>query len=146
MALTMLKPRLAASSGKGSGKTSKAGAAPRQPAHWQDGSPNQVQKRTRGHALSKLRERIFRASPLCAHCLTAGRYTPGAELDHVLPLSQGGTDADANLQVLCVECHRIKSAREAGKRPVMGCGADGFPRDASHHWRDDGGSTDVAVR
>lgn len=38
------------------------------------------------------------------------------ELDHIVPLSDGGTDHADNLQVLCTHCHGIKTAREAGPR------------------------------
>lgn len=35
------------------------------------------------------------------------------EVDHVVPLADGGTNEDGNLQLLCVECHRRKTTREA---------------------------------
>ncbi len=38
------------------------------------------------------------------------------ELDHVVPLIDGGTHALSNLQTLCVPCHRAKSAREQRER------------------------------
>jgi 5-methylcytosine-specific restriction endonuclease McrA len=38
------------------------------------------------------------------------------ELDHVVPLADGGTHELANLQTLCRPCHRAKTAREAGER------------------------------
>ncbi|MFC9876502.1 HNH endonuclease [Nocardia salmonicida] len=38
---------------------------------------------------------------------------PGREVDHVVNVRSGGTDDDANLQVLCTEHHRAKTAREA---------------------------------
>ena len=34
------------------------------------------------------------------------------ELDHVVPLIDGGGHEPSNLQTLCVPCHREKSARE----------------------------------
>lgn len=33
-------------------------------------------------------------------------------LDHIVPLSQGGTDDDDNLQILCVPCHEEKTKEE----------------------------------
>ncbi|MDP9346364.1 MAG: HNH endonuclease [Actinomycetota bacterium] len=39
----------------------------------------------------------------CAFC---GR--PAAHLDHITPISQGGTDAPSNLQALCAECNLSK--------------------------------------
>ena len=37
------------------------------------------------------------------------------ELEHVVPLSQGGTEAPDNLRVACAPCHRIKSAAERSR-------------------------------
>lgn len=48
----------------------------------------------------------------CAHC---GRLAT-LEVDHVVPLHLGGTDAVTNLQSLCKECHARKTAREATAR------------------------------
>ena len=39
-----------------------------------------------------------------------------AQLDHITPLCEGGTDERANLQALCACCHALKSAAEARKR------------------------------
>lgn len=35
------------------------------------------------------------------------------EVDHIRPLSRGGTDEPGNLQAINKDCHRIKSAKEA---------------------------------
>jgi 5-methylcytosine-specific restriction endonuclease McrA len=35
-----------------------------------------------------------------------------AHVDHILPLEDGGTDGDLNLQVLCVSCHGAKTKAE----------------------------------
>jgi 5-methylcytosine-specific restriction endonuclease McrA len=40
------------------------------------------------------------------------------ELDHKIPLIDGGTHDLSNLQTLCVPCHREKSAREHSERAV----------------------------
>lgn len=37
------------------------------------------------------------------------------ELDHIVPLHRGGTDAPDNLQLLCSPCHKEKTIRE--KKP-----------------------------
>ena len=57
-----------------------------------------------------------------AHFLAAGgrcagcgwRIQPGQrwDLDHIRPLSEGGSNADCNLQVLCRTCHGVKSSSE----------------------------------
>lgn len=38
--------------------------------------------------------------------------TDDLELDHIVPLSQGGDDTIENLQVLCSACHAMKSYQE----------------------------------
>lgn len=40
----------------------------------------------------------------------AGKAT---EVDHILPVSEGGTDDLANLRAVCAPCHRVKSLAEA---------------------------------
>jgi 5-methylcytosine-specific restriction protein A len=49
------------------------------------------------------------------------------QVDHIVPLSQGGTDVSENLQSICDDCHDAKSAREAGAKPIVGCDAEGWP-------------------
>jgi hypothetical protein len=41
----------------------------------------------------------------------------GYEVDHILPLSEGGTNEASNLQALCLMCHRVKSNRAAVANP-----------------------------
>ncbi|WP_102923928.1 HNH endonuclease [Streptomyces noursei] len=36
------------------------------------------------------------------------------DVDHVRPLSLGGTDTDGNVQVLCRGCHALKTETEFG--------------------------------
>ncbi len=36
----------------------------------------------------------------------------GYDIDHVLPLADGGSNDVSNLQALCPSCHRVKTARE----------------------------------
>lgn len=40
----------------------------------------------------------------------------GYEIDHIKPLSEGGTDDPSNMQLLTVEQHKIKTARERSNR------------------------------
>lgn len=37
----------------------------------------------------------------------------GYEIDHKIPLSEGGSNDASNLQALCLMCHRVKSNRAA---------------------------------
>lgn len=90
-------------------------------------------KRLPGWQRKAVRERYLRAHPLCAECERQGRLAAATELDHVVPLSKGGTHDDANLQGLCRECHATKSRAERGLAP-KGCDASGIPLDPNHHW------------
>ena len=38
------------------------------------------------------------------------------ELDHRVPLSEGGDNGDANLWLLCVDCHKAKTSSERSMR------------------------------
>ncbi|MFJ5681487.1 HNH endonuclease [Streptomyces sp. NPDC093099] len=38
----------------------------------------------------------------------------GVDVDHVRPLSLGGEDIDSNIQVLCHDCHQLRTATEFG--------------------------------
>ena len=46
---------------------------------------------------------------VCHRCKAPG----GTEVDHVIPLSEGGADAEENLRPIHRDCHRIKSQEEA---------------------------------
>jgi 5-methylcytosine-specific restriction endonuclease McrA len=65
------------------------------------------------------RKQAFERDPFCAWILRDGERCPrlGEELDHVRPLDQGGPEYDpANLQLLCTEHHRLKTALENSAR------------------------------
>ena len=52
-----------------------------------------------------IRRRYIAAHPLCEMCRREGRITPAAEVHHILPVSQGGTNEASNLMALCQSCH-----------------------------------------
>lgn len=52
--------------------------------------------------------------PLCVECQAKGMVVAAAEVDHIVPLADGGTNDDENLQSLCKSCHSRKTARESG--------------------------------
>lgn len=83
--------------------------------------------RVRGRRLQAIRSRLLRAEPLCAECRRQGRLREAVALDHVVALVNGGTNDEANLQGLCRECHREKTAADTGKRARIAVGADGYP-------------------
>jgi 5-methylcytosine-specific restriction enzyme A len=79
-----------------------------------------------GRAAVKQRKRRLRNEPLCRHCAAQGYVTASTVPDHILPLSRGGTDDDANVQCLCAECHDKKTRSEFG-RLKQNVDADGWP-------------------
>lgn len=64
---------------------------------------------------------MWQQSPYCAGCGRVVEFPGGFQLDHIVPLHQGGSDDEANCQLLCVHyidgrdvgCHAQKTAREA---------------------------------
>jgi 5-methylcytosine-specific restriction enzyme A len=61
------------------------------------------------------------------------------ELDHIVPLHKGGTDARDNLVGLCMTHHAAKTAADMGHRAAGACDETGVPLDPAHHWRAAGG-------
>ena len=70
-----------------------------------------------GKSWYKLRQRILeRDNYLCQSCLMQGRYVTATDVDHIVPIAHGGTDDESNLQSLCHECHKVKTAKERLRR------------------------------
>ncbi|MFN6993727.1 MAG: HNH endonuclease [Aquincola tertiaricarbonis] len=74
------------------------------------------QQRTRGRRWMEIRDRILRRDPLCVPCQAKGVVQASQQVDHRIPLEQGGTDDDANLQGICKACHVEKTAAEQRRR------------------------------
>jgi 5-methylcytosine-specific restriction endonuclease McrA len=75
--------------------------------------------RMTGGKLQKRRLLLWSRSPCCAACGRLTDYPHGFEIDHIVPLHQGGRDDESNLQVLCSGpdgCHAAKTKREAPRR------------------------------
>lgn len=49
-------------------------------------------------------------------CIDCGRVHATNEVDHDTPLEQGGSNERSNLVVRCVDCHKVKTKREAQAR------------------------------
>jgi 5-methylcytosine-specific restriction protein A len=63
-----------------------------------------------------VRAQVLADEPKCRWC---GR--PAAEVDHIVPLSRGGSRWDrANLQPLCSHCHDVKSEQDRRDRTRLG--------------------------
>ncbi|WP_441005289.1 HNH endonuclease [Xanthomonas sp. WHRI 1810A] len=55
---------------------------------------------------------LIRDEYTCQACSTV---TLDLEVDHIINVAQGGTDDEANLQALCVPCHKAKTAEESAR-------------------------------
>lgn len=74
-------------------------------------------KRTRGRAWMTRRSRIMsRDCGLCQQCKREGRLQLAEQVDHIRELADGGTDDDSNLEALCGDCHKAKTARSQAAR------------------------------
>ena len=85
-------------------------------------------KRDRSRAYRLVREGVLDDQPLCVDCLAEGRTVAADEVDHVVPLHQGGTNERSNLAPRCRRHHAEKSANERNvRRGRLGHTADGVP-------------------
>ncbi|WP_370640639.1 HNH endonuclease signature motif containing protein [Xanthobacter sp. NFH-44] len=79
---------------------------------------------------------------MCRGCAGEGRLTRANTVDHVVPISEGGSAFPGHdgLASYCPSCHSAKTARgdEAGAirtaKPRKGCNPDGSPLDPAHPW------------
>jgi hypothetical protein len=66
-------------------------------------------------AVSKARrEAVIKAQD--GICKRSYCEAPAVDVDHILPLWSGGTNANDNLEGLCIDCHKQKTAAEAKAR------------------------------
>jgi len=80
--------------------------------------------RTRGRKWMRLRQQVLIEEPVCRIC---GRK-PSTQVDHINPVSKGGTDERDNLQGVCEECHEEKTRKDLGiKKKQTRTGLDGYP-------------------
>lgn len=101
MALKALKPRLAPVDTKAYGDNH------RPKSRWGHGRGGRPWRRKRLAVLE--RDRFT--------CQTCHRVDTTLECDHIVPVSQGGSDDMSNLEAICVPCHQKKTHEEsqAGK-------------------------------
>lgn len=69
-------------------------------------------KRVTGRRLQAQRHALFSREPLCRLCAQRGLATVATIRDHIVPLAEGGTDDDTNIQPICAACDEVKSAAE----------------------------------
>jgi hypothetical protein len=77
---------------------------------------NGEKSRVRNPIGPKIRHEVFKKDNYkCIEC-GRGKETMPLHIDHILPISQGGTDELSNLQTLCEQCNLAKSNRCWGKK------------------------------
>lgn len=79
-----------------------------------------------------IRARILARDVICRVCAATKPLhlrQLSTEVDHRTPLWRGGSDDDENLQGLCEDCHKAKTAAESPRpgRVTRAVGADGWP-------------------
>ncbi len=79
-------------------------------------------KRESGRRLQRKRAELFAREPLCRECSKHGRVALGEIRDHIIPLAEGGTDVDSNVQPLCKSCSDTKTAGESARGVRRGYG------------------------
>jgi 5-methylcytosine-specific restriction protein A len=84
-------------------------------------------QRIRGYTLQKRNARLMRREPLCRPCRKLKRYTAATQIDHIVPLSRGGTEDEGNLQPICDDCHDKKTIIDLNLHTWPIVGADGWP-------------------
>ena len=83
---------------------------PKKPQHMREVDNASFYNSKRWRALRKF---FIQKHPLCENCKRNGKTTGAQCVDHIKPISLGGSMVDTkNLQSLCNSCHNIKSARE----------------------------------
>lgn len=99
---------------------------------WQHGTSRH--ERGYGARWVKLRDAALRRDHhLCHPCRLLGYITAAKAVDHILPKAEGGTDDLENLQAICDDCHREKTAEEAARaqgravKPRLQFDATGYP-------------------
>ena len=71
--------------------------------------------RIRGRRLQRLRHQLLSRYPLCVLCLAKvpACLSSATIRDHIVPLAEGGTDTEDNVQAICVDCSDTKTQQEA---------------------------------
>ena len=65
-----------------------------------------------GRVWRRLRRMVLARQPLCGVCLAHGYHVAASQVDHIVPLSAGGSNSMANLQGLCAMHHSQKTGRQ----------------------------------
>ncbi|KRD71436.1 HNH endonuclease signature motif containing protein [Lysobacter sp. Root96] len=71
-----------------------------------------------GRPWARLRAQILKRDRYlcqCEECKETGRPTAANEVDHIVPLAEGGTDDPSNLRAINREHHKAKTRAEAAR-------------------------------
>ena len=82
------------------------------PAAWRT-RDRPIVPRIRGRELQRRRAVLFATQPWCVRCLDMGKHTRATIRDHIVPLAEGGTEDDTNIQGLCLDCSDAKTETES---------------------------------
>lgn len=66
--------------------------------------------RLRGDTWMKIRQRVLVDGGFA--CVDCGLVSMSNQIDHEVPLEQGGSNDDTNLRIRCIPCHAKKSSSE----------------------------------
>jgi 5-methylcytosine-specific restriction endonuclease McrA len=66
----------------------------------------------------KRAHRMKQEQPCCTSCGSPGTAANPLTIDHIVPLSKGGSNARENLMVLCYRCNRTKSDAVGPLTPI----------------------------
>jgi 5-methylcytosine-specific restriction protein A len=70
--------------------------------------------RQRGDAWMKIRRKVLVDGGF--ECVDCGQVSMSNEIDHQIPLSEGGSNDQSNLRIRCIPCHANKSLAETKVR------------------------------
>lgn len=91
---------------------------------WSDKTPH---ARGYGKAHYRRRAALLAREPLCRTCWAGGIAMAATDMDHIIPKAKGGGDGWENLEPLCRQCHKTKTADENRAKPRTRIGSDGWP-------------------
>ena len=77
-------------------------------ARYVESAPDAYETRTSN---KRVRDALFAADRRCRYCGCGIRKTNQATLDHILPVSRGGSDGAENLTLACQRCNVSKGER-----------------------------------
>ena len=59
---------------------------------------------------ARVKARVWKLNPNCVKCgLPTNDSTRKPQFDHIVALVNGGENREANIQILCAGCHRVKT-------------------------------------